>query len=169
MAVLDPETMQPVPAMVRPWGNHVPWQHYDERLSEESLPPPKLSKTVGFTAAIWRSCIPTATPKSRTAPDIIISGGENISSIEVEDVLYRHPAVMGAAVVARPDEKWGETPCAFVELKEGAEVTEQEIIDFCRERIARYKCPKSVVFGVLPKTSTGKIQKFMLRQQAKLL
>jgi fatty-acyl-CoA synthase len=99
--------------------------------------------------------------------DIIISGGENISSIELEDVLYRHPAVMGAAVVARPDEKWGETPCVFVELKDGATATEQEIIDFCRERVARYKCPKTVVFGPLPKTSTGKIQKFILRQRAK--
>jgi fatty-acyl-CoA synthase len=100
--------------------------------------------------------------------DIIISGGENISSIEVEDVLFRHPAVMGAAVVAKPDEKWGETPCAFVELKEGSDATEQEIIEFCRERMARFKVPKKVIFGVLPKTSTGKIQKFLLRDQAKL-
>ncbi len=101
--------------------------------------------------------------------DIIISGGENISSIEVEDVLFRHPAVMGAAVVAKPDEKWGETPCAFVELKEGSSATEQEIIEFCRERMARFKVPKKVVFGPLPKTSTGKIQKFLLRDQAKLV
>ena len=99
--------------------------------------------------------------------DIIISGGENISSLEVEDVLYRHPAVLGAAVVARPDEKWGETPCAFVELKDGAEVTEKEIIDFCRERMAHFKAPKKVLFGPLPKTSTGKIQKFVLREKAK--
>jgi fatty-acyl-CoA synthase len=99
--------------------------------------------------------------------DIIISGGENISSLEVEDVLYRHPAVMAAAVVARPDPKWGEAPCAFVELKAGAQPTEQEIIEFCREHMARFKAPKTVIFGPLPKTSTGKIQKFILRQQAK--
>jgi fatty-acyl-CoA synthase len=99
--------------------------------------------------------------------DVIISGGENISSIEVEDVLYKHPAVMVAAVVATPDEKWGEVPCAFVELRDGASVTEQEIVDFCRERMARFKIPKRVVFGPLPKTSTGKIQKFILRELAK--
>jgi len=99
--------------------------------------------------------------------DIIISGGENISSIEVEDVLYRHPAVMVAAVVAQPDPKWGEVPCAFVELKEGAQVTADEVIAFCRKFLAGFKTPKKVVFGTLPKTSTGKIQKFALRQQAK--
>ena len=99
--------------------------------------------------------------------DIIISGGENISSLEVEDVLYRHPAVLAAAVVAKPDPKWGETPCAFVELKPDAKVTERELIDHCREHLARFKAPRTVVFGVLPKTSTGKIQKFVLRQQAK--
>ncbi len=99
--------------------------------------------------------------------DVIISGGENISSLEVEDVLYRHPAVMAAAVVAQPDPKWGETPCAFVELKEGARPTAQEIIEFCRNNMARFKVPKTVIFGPLPKTSTGKIQKFILRAQAK--
>ncbi len=99
--------------------------------------------------------------------DIIISGGENISSLEVEDALYRHPAVMAAAVVAQPDPKWGETPCAFVELKDGASATEDEVIAFCRDRMARFKTPKRVVFGTLPKTSTGKIQKFVLREQAK--
>ena len=100
--------------------------------------------------------------------DIIISGGENISTIEVEDVLYRHPNVLEAAVVARPDEKWGETPCAFVTLKSGAPaVTEQDIIAFCRERMAGFKCPRKVVFGPLPKTSTGKIQKNVLRDKAK--
>jgi len=100
--------------------------------------------------------------------DIIISGGENISTIEVEDVLYRHPHVLEAAVVARPDEKWGETPCAFVTLKNGAPaVTEQDIIAFCRERMAGFKCPRKVVFGPLPKTSTGKIQKNVLRDKAK--
>jgi fatty-acyl-CoA synthase len=99
--------------------------------------------------------------------DIIISGGENISSLELEDILYRHPAVMGAAVVAKPDEKWGETPCAFIELKQGARASEEEIIAFCRERVAGYKVPKTIVFGPLPKTSTGKIQKFVLRERAK--
>jgi fatty-acyl-CoA synthase len=99
--------------------------------------------------------------------DIIISGGENISSLEVEDVLYRHPAVLAAAVVAKPDSKWGETPCAFVEVKPGAKVTEKELIDHCRAHLARFKVPRAVVFGVLPKTSTGKIQKFVLRQQAR--
>jgi fatty-acyl-CoA synthase len=99
--------------------------------------------------------------------DIIISGGENISSLEVEEALYRHPAVLGAAVVAQPDEKWGETPCAFVELKFGASVSEAELRAFCREHLAHYKVPKTFVFRELPKTSTGKIQKFALRQVAK--
>ncbi|MBL8518072.1 MAG: acyl-CoA synthetase [Betaproteobacteria bacterium] len=99
--------------------------------------------------------------------DVIISGGENISSQEVEDVLSRHPAVMLSAVVAQPDEKWGETPCAFIELKEGVTATESEIIDFCRERMARFKVPKTVIFRPLPKTSTGKIQKFVLREWAR--
>ncbi len=99
--------------------------------------------------------------------DIIISGGENISSLEVEDALYRHPAVLAAAVVAQPDPKWGETPCAFVELKPGATTTEDEIIAHCREHLARFKVPKRVLFGELPKTSTGKIQKFVLRGKVK--
>ena len=100
--------------------------------------------------------------------DIIITGGENVSSLEVEECLYRHPQVMEAAVVARPDERWGETPCAFVTLKPGASgVTADEIIGWCRERLAHFKAPKSVVFGALPKTSTGKIQKFALRERAK--
>ena len=99
--------------------------------------------------------------------DIIISGGENISTIEVEDVLYRHPCVLEAAVVARPDPMWGETPCAFVTLKPEASATAEEIIAFCRERLAHFKAPRTVMFGALPKTSTGKIQKFMLRERAK--
>ncbi len=101
--------------------------------------------------------------------DIIISGGENISSIEVEDVLYRHPDVMEAAVVARPDATWGETPCAFVTLKPGRVLAEAALIEFCRSNMARYKVPKTVVFGELPKTSTGKIQKFLLRDRARVL
>ena len=98
--------------------------------------------------------------------DIIISGGENISSVEVEDVLYKHPAVLTAAVVARPDAKWGEVPCAFVELKDGASASEEEIVAWCRGHMARFKVPKQVVFGTVPKTSTGKIQKYVLRQHA---
>ena len=99
--------------------------------------------------------------------DIIISGGENISSIEVEDVLYKHPAVAFCAVVAKPDEKWGETPCAFVELRPGASATAEEILEWCRAGLARYKVPRHVVFAEVPKTSTGKIQKFKLREMAK--
>ena len=99
--------------------------------------------------------------------DIIISGGENISSVEVEGILYRHPSVAFAAVVAKPDEKWGETPCAFVELKAGETLEEAEMIAFCREHIAGFKTPKKIVFGELPKTSTGKIQKYILRSQAR--
>ncbi len=98
--------------------------------------------------------------------DIIISGGENISSIEVEDTLYKHPAITAAAVVAKPDDKWGETPCAFVEVQAGAELSEDEVIEHCRAHLARYKCPRHVVFTELPKTSTGKIQKFKLRDLA---
>jgi fatty-acyl-CoA synthase len=99
--------------------------------------------------------------------DIIISGGENISSIEVEGILYNHPAVLAAAVVAKADDKWGETPCAFIELKESAgSVTGDEIIQFCRDNLAHFKCPRHVVFTTLPKTSTGKIQKFKLRELA---
>jgi fatty-acyl-CoA synthase len=97
--------------------------------------------------------------------DIIISGGENISSVEVEDILYKHPAVLFAAVVAKPDAKWGEVPCAFIELKDGACATEAEIITYCRAQMPGFKTPKAVVFGTIPKTSTGKIQKFMLRDR----
>ena len=99
--------------------------------------------------------------------DIIISGGENISSIEVEDALYKHPAVAAVAVVAKPDDKWGETPCAFVEFKPGASATAEELIAWCRSLLAAYKCPRHIVFTEIPKTSTGKIQKFKLREMAK--
>ena len=101
--------------------------------------------------------------------DIIISGGENISSIEVEDVMYRHPAVLAVAVVAKPDERWGETPCAFVELKDGAQVTAQDLIDHCKRHLAGFKVPRAIEFCELPKTSTGKIQKFELRKLAALI
>lgn len=101
--------------------------------------------------------------------DIIISGGENISSIEIEDVLYGHPDVVEAAVAARPDDKWGETPCAFVGLKPGTTLSEQDLLDYCKQHLAGFKCPRSVIFTELPKTSTGKIQKFQLREKAKNL
>jgi fatty-acyl-CoA synthase len=99
--------------------------------------------------------------------DIIISGGENISSIEVEDALYKHPAVAAAAVVAKPDDKWGETPCAFVELKPGQTADSDELVAWCKKNLAGYKVPRHIVFAELPKTSTGKIQKFKLREMAK--
>jgi fatty-acyl-CoA synthase len=99
------------------------------------------------------------------AKDVIISGGENISTIEVEQTVCQHPAVMECAVVAIPDEKWGERPKAFVTLKQGQTATEQEIIAFCRERLAHFKCPAAVEFGDLPKTSTGKVQKYVLREK----
>ena len=101
--------------------------------------------------------------------DIIISGGENISSIEVEDALYKHPAIAAAAVVAKPDEKWGETPCAFVELKPGAQASADDLLQWCKKNLAGYKCPRYVVFAEIPKTSTGKIQKFKLREMAKVV
>ncbi len=104
------------------------------------------------------------------AKDVIISGGENVSSLEVEELLYKHPSIMEAAVVARPDDFWGETVCAFVTLKPETEsVSDEQIMTWCRDKIARYKIPKTIVFGPLPKTSTGKIQKFVLRDQAKAL
>lgn len=103
------------------------------------------------------------------AKDIVISGGENISTVEVEDVLYRHPDILEAAVVARPDPKWGETPCAFVTLKDGRRVSVDDIIGFCRGQLAGFKIPRTIVFGVLPKTSTGKIQKFLLREAARAI
>jgi fatty-acyl-CoA synthase len=101
--------------------------------------------------------------------DIIISGGENISSVEVEIALYKHPSTALAAVVARPDEKWGETPCAFVQLKPGSTATEEEYMKWCRDNLAKFKVPKKVVFGTLPTTATGKIQKFILREKARSL
>jgi fatty-acyl-CoA synthase len=103
------------------------------------------------------------------AKDIIISGGENISSIEVEIALNRHPAVLMSAVVARPDEKWGETPCAFVQLRPDAQATAEELIGFCRDNLPHFAIPRTVVFGALPTTSTGKVQKYTLRERARTL
>jgi fatty-acyl-CoA synthase len=168
-AVLDPATMQPVPADGETMGEimfrgNITMKGY--------LKNPKATEEAFAGGWFHSGDLAVLHPdgyikiKDR-AKDIIISGGENISSIEVEDALYRHPAVLAAAVVAKPDPKWGETPCAFVELKPGASATEQEIIEHCRAHLARFKAPRAVVFGPLPKTSTGKIQKFVLRQQAR--
>ncbi|MEM1344895.1 MAG: AMP-binding protein, partial [Pseudomonadota bacterium] len=167
--VLDPETLEPVPAdgeslgevMFR--GNVVMKGYLKNEAATEAA----------FAGGWFRSGdIAVKHPDGYLqirdrSKDVIISGGENISSIEVEEALYKHTAVALAAVVAKPDEKWGETPCAFVELKPGAEVTEAELVAFCRAHLAHYKAPRQVVFGELPKTSTGKIQKFRLRERAK--
>ena len=169
MSVIDPDTMQPVP-----WdGETMGEVMFRGNLTMKGYLKNEKSTREAFAGGWFHTgdlgvMQPDGYVKIKDrSKDVIISGGENISSLEVEDVLYRHPSVMVAAVVAKPDEKWGEVPCAFVELKDGANATEHEIIDFCRERLARYKAPKQVVFGPLPKTSTGKIQKFVLREQMK--
>ena len=169
LSVMDPETMQPVPADGETMGEimfrgNITMKGYLKN-------PQATQKAFGggwFHSGDLAVMHPDGYMKIKDrSKDIIISGGENISSIEVEDVLYRHPAVLAAAVVAKPDEKWGETPCAFVELKQGARVTDVELIEFCRQHMAKFKVPRAVVFGELPKTSTGKIQKFVLRGKAK--
>jgi fatty-acyl-CoA synthase len=167
--VLDPKTMQPVPrdgatlgeVMFR--GNVVMKGYLKNRSSTENA----------FAAGWFHSGdLGVMHPdgyiqlKDRSK-DIIISGGENISSIEVEDALYKHPAVQAVAVVAKPDDKWGETPCAFVELKPGQRATADDLVTWCRKNLASYKCPRHIVFTELPKTSTGKIQKFKLREMAR--
>ena len=165
LSVMDPETMQPVPADGETMGEimfrgNITMKGY--------LKNPKASEEAFAGGWFHSGDLAVMQPdgymkiKDRSK-DVIISGGENVSSLEVEDVLYRHPAVLTAAVVAMPDEKWGETPCAFVELKPGAKATEAEIVEHCRASLARFKVPRAVVFGELPKTSTGKIQKFLLR------
>ena len=169
LAVMDPQTMQPVPADGETMGEimfrgNITMKGY--------LKNPKASAAAFRGGWFHSGDLAVMQPdgyvkiKDRSK-DIIISGGENISSLEVEDVLYRHPAVLAAAVVAMPDEKWGETPCAFVELKADATVSERELLEFCRTHLARFKAPRAVVFGELPKTSTGKIQKFLLRDKAR--
>ncbi|QDF97168.1 acyl-CoA synthetase [Azoarcus sp. DD4] len=169
ITVLDPNTMEPVPwdnetmgeIMFR--GNLVMKGYLkNEKATEESF------RGGWYHTGDLAVMQPDGYVKIKDrSKDVIISGGENISSIEVEDALYKHPAVMAAAVVAAPDDKWGEVPCAFVELKDGVTVTAEEITAHCREHLAGFKTPKKVVFGTLPKTSTGKIQKFVLREQAK--
>jgi fatty-acyl-CoA synthase len=167
--VLDPETMQPVPWDGETMGEIM----FKGNIAMKGyLKNPKATEDAFAGGWFHSGDLAVQYPdgyikiKDRSK-DIIISGGENISSVEVEEVLYRHPAVMVAAIVAAPDPKWGEVPCAFIELREGAECSEEEIVEYCRQHMARYKVPKRVVFGTLPKTSTGKIQKFMLRQQMK--
>ena len=169
LAVMDPEAMQPVPADGETMGEimfrgNITMKGYlkNAKATQEAFAGGWFHS--GDLAVMQPDGYVKIKDRSK---DIIISGGENISSLEVEDVLYRHPAVLAAAVVAKPDSKWGETPCAFVELKPDAKVTQKELIDHCRAHLARFKAPRTVVFGVLPKTSTGKIQKFVLRQQAK--
>ena len=169
--VMDPETMKPIPhdgktmgeIMIR--GNVVMKGYFkDKEATEKSMDGGWFHS--GDLAVTHPSGYIKIQDRSK---DIIISGGENISSIEIENTISKHPAVSLAAVVAKPDEKWGETPCAFVELIEGKSSSEEEIIKFCRETLAGFKLPKKVVFTPLPKTSTGKIQKFELRKQAKEL
>ena len=169
LTVMEPETMRPVPADGETMGEimfrgNITMKGYlkNRKATEEAF------RGGWFHSGDLAVMQPDGYVKIRDrSKDIIISGGENISSLEVEDVLYRHPAVLGAAVVAKPDPKWGETPCAFVELKPGAAVSEQEIVEFCRGQMAKFKAPRAVVFGELPKTSTGKVQKFVLRERAK--
>ncbi len=169
VTVLDPDTMQPVPADGETMGEiffrgNVVMKGYlkNPSATEEAFAGGWFH--TGDLAVMYPDGYVKIKDRSK---DIIISGGENISSIEVEDVLHRHPAVLLAAVVAQPDEKWGEVPCAFLELKVDAQTSEAEIIEFCRHLLARFKVPKRVVFCTLPKTSTGKIQKFLLRDQVK--
>ncbi len=172
LVVMDPQTMQPVPKDAETIGEIM---FRGNIVMKGYLKNPEASRKA-FEGGYFHSgdlavCHPDGYIEIRDrSKDIIISGGENISSIEVEGMLYRHPAVFEAAVAAMPDPKWGETPCAFITLREDAgDVSEQDIIDFCRENMARFKAPRKVVFGPLPKTSTGKIQKFELRERAKRL
>jgi fatty-acyl-CoA synthase len=167
--VLDPETMRPVPrdgetigeVMFR--GNVVMKGYLKNRTATQ-----KEFAGGWFHSGDLGVMYPDGYVQLKDrSKDIIISGGENISSIEVEEALYKHPAVQAAAVVAKPDDRWGETPCAFVELKPGIEATTDELVAWCRKHLAGYKCPRYVVFVELPKTSTGKVQKFKLREMAK--
>ena len=167
--VLDPETMQPVPRDSETLGEVM----FRGNVVMKGYLKNKTATEAAFAGGWFHSGdLGVVHPdgyiqlKDRSK-DIIISGGENISSIEVEDALYKHPAVSAVAVVAKPDEKWGETPCAFVELKSGASATAEELIAWCRSHLAGYKCPRYVVFAEIPKTSTGKLQKFKLREAAK--
>ncbi len=167
--VLDPDTMRPVPADGKTMGEIV---FAGNVVMKGYFKNPSATDKALKGGWFWSGDIAVKHPdgyvqiKDRSK-DVIISGGENISSIEVEETLFRHPAVALCAVVAMPDDKWGETPCAFVELKPGREATEQELIDHCRAELARFKAPRRVIFGDVPKTSTGKVQKFALRETAR--
>jgi fatty-acyl-CoA synthase len=169
--VMDPETMAPVPADGETMGEVM----FRGNVVMKGYLKNKPSTDAAFAGGWFHSGDlgvkhPDGYVQLRDrSKDIIISGGENISSIEVEDALFQHPAVALAAVVARPDEKWGETPCAFVELKAGASATGAELIAWCQGKLARYKCPRTVVFVEIPKTSTGKVQKYALREKARAL
>jgi len=169
ITVMDPETMQPVPADGETMGEIM----FRGNITMKGYLKNEKATTEAFAGGWFHTgdlavMNPDGYVKIKDrSKDIIISGGENISSIEVEDVLYRHPAIMAAAVVAKPDAKWGETPCAFVEVKPGAEVKPDDIIAHCKQHLAGFKVPRNVVFCELPKTSTGKIQKFALRQWVK--
>jgi fatty-acyl-CoA synthase len=169
LAVMDPATMQPVPADGQTMGEIM----FRGNLTMKGyLKNPKATGEAlaggwfhsGDLAVVHADGYVKIKDRSK---DLIISGGENISSLEVEEVLYRHPAVLAAAVVAMPDERWGETPCAFVETRPNRGVTEADIIEFCQQHLAKFKAPRTIIFGELPKTSTGKIQKFILRERAK--
>ena len=168
VTVMDPETMQPVPADGETMGEimfrgNITMKGYlkNPKATQEAFEGGWFHS--GDLAVMYPDGYVKIKDRSK---DIIISGGENISSIEVEDVLYRHPAVLAAAVVAKPDAKWGETPCAFLEVKPDANVTAEDIVAHCKKHLAGFKIPRAVVFGELPKTSTGKIQKFELRKKA---
>jgi fatty-acyl-CoA synthase len=168
ITVLDPETMKPVPADGETMGEIM----FKGNIAMKGYLKNPVATKEAFEGGWFHSgdlavMNPDGYVKMKDrSKDIIISGGENISSVEVEDVLYRHPAVNAAAVVAKPDPKWGETPCAFLEIKSGANVTAEEIIAHCKQHLAGFKVPRAIVFCELPKTSTGKIQKFELRKQA---
>ena len=168
MTVMDPQTMKEVPADGQTMGEIMFRGNITMKGYLKNVTATQEAFTGGwFHTGDLAVIHPDGYIKIKDrSKDIIISGGENISSIEVEDVLYRHPAVMAAAVVAKPDPKWGETPCAFIETRPGAQVTAQDIIAHCKLYLAGFKVPKAVVFGDLPKTSTGKIQKFELRKLA---
>ncbi len=169
LTVMDPETMTPVPADGETMGEVM---FRGNVVMKGYLKNPKATGEAFHGGWFHSGDLGVLHPdgyiqiKDRSK-DIIISGGENISSIEVEDVLYKHPAIQAAAVVAKPDKKWGETPCAFVELKPGMTATAEEILDWCGKGLAKFKIPKHVVFTEIPKTSTGKIQKFKLREKAR--
>ena len=167
VTVMDPETMQEVPADGETMGEIM---FRGNIVMKGYLKNPKATAEAFAGGWYHTGDLAVRDPDNYViikdrSKDIIISGGENISSVEVEDVLFKHPAVLLAAVVAKPDAKWGEVPCAFIELKEGASATEREIMDYCKLHLAGFKTPKAVVFGPIPKTSTGKLQKFILRKQ----